>query len=208
MYPEFEAAAFALQPEEISPVIETEAGYHIIKQIKRKGEYVNVRHILIQTKVSPLSVKKAQKFMDSVYNLVISGKMTFEDAARKFSTDNYSGSGGMAINPNTGNNIFQPAEIDKDVFFQLDKLDAGQVSKPFVVRNDKNKMVIKIVKLQQRTAPHKASLKTDYDKIQEAALRKKKADAVAKWINERTADTYIIILDEDFKKCNFMYNWM
>jgi peptidyl-prolyl cis-trans isomerase SurA len=208
MYPEFEAAAFALQPDEISPVIETEAGYHILKLIKRKGEYINVRHILIQTKVSPLSVQKAQKKLDSVYNLIVSGTMTFEEAARRFSTDDFAGSGGMAINPNSGNNIFKPGEIDKDIFFQLDKLDAGQVSKPFVVRNEQNKMVIKMVKLKQRTSPHKASLKTDYDKIQEAALQKKKADAIAKWINERAAETYIIILDDKFKQCNFLYKWM
>ena len=65
-----------------------------------------------------------------------------------------------------------------------------------------------MVKLIQRTSPHKASLKTDYDKIQEAALQKKKADAIAKWINERTAETYIIILDDKFKQCNFLYKWM
>ena len=208
MYPEFEAAAFALQPDEVSPVIETEAGYHILKLIKRKGEYINVRHILIQTKVSPLSVQKAQKKLDSVYNLIVSGTMTFEEAARRFSTDEFASVGGMVINPNSGNNIFKPAEIDKDIFFQLDKLDAGQVSKPFTIRNDQNKMVIIMVKLLQRTSPHKASLKTDYDKIQEAALQKKKADAIAKWINERTAETYIIILDDKFKQCNFLYKWM
>jgi len=208
MYPEFEAAAFALQPDEISPVIETEAGYHILNLIKRKGEYINVRHILIQTKVSPLSVQKAQKKLDSVYNLIVSGTMTFEEAARRYSTDEFAGVGGMAINPNSGNNIFKPADIDKDIFFQLDKLDAGQVSKPFVIRNDQNKMVIIMVKLIQRTSPHKASLKTDYDKIQEAALQKKKADAIAKWINERAAETYIIIIDDKFKQCNFLYKWM
>ncbi len=121
MYPEFESAAFALQKNEISPVIETEAGYHILKLIKRKGEYINVRHILIQTKVSPLSIQKTQLFMDSVYQLVATGKMTFEKAAVTFSDDDFRTTGGLAVNPNSGNNSFTPQQIDKDIFFKLDK---------------------------------------------------------------------------------------
>lgn len=207
MYPEFEAAAFALQKGEVSPVIETDAGYHILKLIKRKGEYINVRHILIQTKVSPLSIKKTQLFMDSVYQLIASGKMTFEEAALKFSDDDYRSTGGVAINPNTGNNSFTPQEIDKDLFFKLDKMDVGGVSKPLTLRDDQNKAVIKIVKLVHRTSPHKASLKTDYGKIQEVALQQKKADAISDWINERTAETYILIVDKKLKQCKFMYHW-
>jgi len=208
MYPEFESAAFALQKNEISPVIETEAGYHILKLIKRKGEYINVRHILIQTKVSPLSIQKTQIFMDSVYQLVATGKMTFEEAALKFSIDDFRTTGGLAVNPNSGNNSFTPQQIDKDIFFKLDKMDIGGISKPLTIRDAQNKAVIKIVKLVQRTPPHKASLKTDYGKIQEMALQQKKADAISDWINERTAETYILIFDEKFKQCNFMYHWL
>ena len=207
MYPEFESAAFALQKGEVSEVVETEAGFHILQLIKRKGDYINVRHILIQTKVSPFSIQKTQLFMDSVYQLIASGKMTFEEAAFKFSDDDFKTAGGVAINPNTGNNSFTPQEIAKDIFFKLDKMNVGGVSKPIITRDNQNKAVIKIVKLVQRTSPHKASLKTDYNKIQALALQKKKADAISKWINERTAETYILILDDKLKQCNFMYHW-
>jgi len=208
MYPEFEAAAFALQPGEISPIIETDAGFHVLMLIKRKGEFINVRHILIQTKVSPLTIQNTQQRADSVFQLIQAGNMTFEDAAKRYSDDDYKVNGGLAINQNTGNSIFSPAEIDKDMFFQLDRMTPNQVSKPFVIREDQNKTSFKIVKLISRTSPHKASLSTDYDVIQKAALQNKKAEAVEKWINERAKDTYILIIDENFKKCNFMYKWM
>ena len=207
MYPEFESAAFALQAGEISPVIETEAGYHILQLIKRKGEYINVRHILIQTKVSPLSIQRTMLFMDSVYQLISSGKMTFEEAALRFSDDDFRTTGGLAVNPNTGNNSFSPQQIDKDIFFKLDKMSVGGLSKPMTIRDEQNKAVIKMVKLVQRSSPHKASLKTDYGKIQQMALQSKKADAISDWINERTAETYILIIDKKFKQCNFMYHW-
>lgn len=208
MYPEFEAAAFALQGNEISPVVETDAGFHILQLIKRKGDYINVRHILVQTKISPLSIQLAKKKLDSIYTEISKGTLTFEDAAKRFSTDDYFASGGIALNPNSGNNIFTSDEINKDIFFQLDKLKAGEYSKPFVFQDEKGKSSIKMVKLVSRTSPHRASLKTDYTKIQEAALQDKKSQAVQNWIKEKAADTYIIIIDEEFKKFNFQYKWI
>lgn len=207
MYPEFESAAFALQKGDVSEVVETEAGFHILQLIKRKGDYINVRHILIQTKVSPFSIQKTQLFMDSVYQLIATGKMTFEEAAFKFSDDDSKTAGGLAINPNTGNNSFSPQEIAKDIFFKLDKMNVGGLSKPIITRDNQNKAEIKLVKLVERTSPHKASINTDYNKIQAMALQKKNSDAISKWINERTAETYILILDDKLKQCNFMYHW-
>jgi peptidyl-prolyl cis-trans isomerase SurA len=208
MYPEFEAAAFLLQENEISPIVETEAGYHILQLIKRKGEYINVRHILVQTKVSPISVEKAKNLLDSVYNLIENGKLTFEEAALKYSDDDFASTGGLAVNEASGNNTFAPSDINKDLFFQLEKLSASGTSKPFLLRIEQNKTEIKIVKLIQRSKPHKADLQTDYDKIQEAALNDKQMKVVSEWISKRSKDTYIIILDENFKNCDFMYNWI
>jgi peptidyl-prolyl cis-trans isomerase SurA len=208
MYPEFEAAAFALQENEISPIIETEAGFHILKLIKRKGEYINVRHILIQNKISPLSIERAKNTMDSIYNLIETGKMSFNDAASKFSDDEFSAVGGLAVNQARGNNNFTPTEIAKELYFKLEKMSVGAVSKPILVKDEKNNVEIKMVKLIRRTKPHRANLQTDYDKIQEAALQEKQMKAVTTWINQRTKDTYIVILDPEFKSCNFLYNWI
>jgi len=115
--------------------------------------------------------------------------------------------GGMAVNQASGNNSFSPSEINKDVFFQLEKMSVGGLSQPFIVRAEQNVTEIKLVKLIQRTKPHKASLKTDYDLIQEAALQDKQMNAISSWIEERSADTYINIIDKQFGSCDFMYKW-
>jgi peptidyl-prolyl cis-trans isomerase SurA len=207
MAPEFEAAAFSLQPGVVSPIIKTEFGYHILKLIKRKGDYINVRHILIMTKVSPLSLEKTNARLDSVYQLVSNGDLTFETAALRFSDDDSRFSGGVAINPVTGSNVFNPEQIDKNLFFKLERMNVGELSKPELYEKERNKKAFRIVRLDKRTKPHKATFEQDYDKIQEYALNVKKSKAVGDWIKEKSLKTYILILDEDLKKCSFKYDW-
>ena len=207
MYPEFEAAAFLLQGDEISPIIETEAGFHILQLIKRKGEYINVRHILIQTKISPMSLEKTRALMDSVYQLISSGEYTFEQAAARYSSEDSRNNGGAAINPATGNRSFSPQQMEKNLFFLLDNMNIGEIKPPVMYQIDRSKKAFRIVRLDKRTKPHKASLDTDYNLIQDAALNAKKADAISAWIQEKTKKTYITILDEDMKNCKFQYKW-
>jgi peptidyl-prolyl cis-trans isomerase SurA len=207
MYPEFEAAAFALQPDEISSIIETEAGFHVLKLIKRKGDYINVRHILIMTKVSPVGLQLTKNKLDSVYQLIESGKLTFSEAALLYSNEDSKFSDGVAINPSSGSNVFSGEQIDKDLFFRLDRMRIGEIAPPAMYDKERNVKAFRIVKLDKRTKPHTANIDQDYDKIQEFALAQKKADEVGNWISEKTKKTYIIILDKELKQCNFMYKW-
>ncbi len=207
MYPEFEAAAFALQAGEISPIVETEAGFHILQLIKRKGDYINVRHILIQTKISPISLEKTKNLMDSIYQLIAGGKLTFEQAAHLYSDEETKNNGGGAINPQTGNRSFNPQQLDKNLFFVLDNMNAGEIKPPMIYQKDRNVKAFRIIRLDKRTKPHKASLETDYDLIQDAAISTKKSDAISKWILEKTKKTYINILDDNLRKCQFEFKW-
>jgi len=207
MYPEFEAAAFALQEGEISPIVETEAGFHILQLIKRKGDYINVRHILIQTKISPISLEKTKNLMDSIYQLIAGGKITFEQAAQLYSDEETRNNGGAAINPQTGNRSFNPQQLDKNLFFVLDNMNVGEIKPPMIYQKDRTVKAFRIIRLDKRTKPHKASLETDYDLIQDAALSTKKSDAISVWILDKTQRTYINILDDNLRKCQFEYKW-
>ena len=207
MYPEFESAAFALQEGEISPIVETEAGFHILQLIKRKGDYINVRHILIQTKISPISLEKTKNLMDSIYQLIAGGKITFEQAAQLYSDEETRNNGGAAINPQTGNRSFNPQQLDKNLFFVLDNMNVGEIKPPMIYQKDRTVKAFRIIRLDKRTKPHKASLETDYDLIQDAALSTKKSDAISVWILDKTQRTYINILDDNLRKCQFEYKW-
>lgn len=209
MYPEFEAAAFALStPNEISPVIETEAGFHILQLIERKGDYINVRHILMISKASPMSLFLAKQKLDSAYTQMAAGKLAFQDAVEKYTTDEQGRqNGGLMINTYSGNTKFRPEEIDPNLFFQIDKLKAGEFTKPMIYPDSDGKDTYRIFYLKSRSLPHKANLKDDYATIQEMALRQKKLQAMQKWVREKTKSTYIRIEDE-FKGCTFKYNWL
>ncbi len=207
MFPEFEAVAFSLKDGEVSEIVETEAGYHIIQLIERRGDYINVRHILIMPKVSPLDLAKAKIKLDSVALLIQNKKYTFEEAVKKFSEDPSKNNGGLLINPMTGNSIFESDQLDPKVFFVIDKLKVNDISNPVPFKMADGKDAYRILFLKSRTEPHKANLKDDYDKMQAWALEDKKGKVMNEWINEKVSSTFIRI-NGPLKDCDFDNNWI
>ncbi|MEZ5083442.1 MAG: peptidylprolyl isomerase [Bacteroidales bacterium] len=207
MYPEFEAAAFTVKEGEVSEVVKTDAGYHILQLIERRGEYVNVRHILLRPKVSPLDLVKAKKELDSIAVLIDEEKYTFDEAVVKFSEDPSKNNGGLLINPMSGTSLFEADQLDPKVFFVIDKLEVGDISAPVQFQTDEGKDAYRLLYLKDRTEPHEVNLKQDYDKIQDWALEKKKQDELEKWVNEKVENTYIKVNDE-FQDCEFSAGWM
>jgi peptidyl-prolyl cis-trans isomerase SurA len=206
LYPEYEAVAFKLKEGEISDIVQTKAGYHIIQLIERRGDYINTRHILMSPKISPVELQKAAQFLDSVAGLVRSGKMSFEDAVAKFSDDPNKMNGGLMINPYTGTTRFEPDQLDAKVYYVVDKLEVGQISGPVPFKTDEGKDAYRLLYLKERTRPHKANLKDDYDKIQNWALEEKKEKTLQKWVSERISKTYIRISPR-YQTCRFRNNW-
>ncbi len=207
MYPAFETAAFALKNKgDVSDIVQTEAGYHILQLIERRGEYVNVRHILLRPKVSPRDLAIAKKQLDSIAELIQNKKYTFEEAVTKFSDDPGKNNGGLLRNPMNGTSVFEADQLDPKVFFVIDKLDVGEISTPVQFQTDDGKDAYRILYLKKRTEPHKENLKQDYDKIQADALAVKKSKVTSDWIKEKSAQVFIKINDK-YKGCELENSW-
>lgn len=204
--PEFEAAAFNLRDGEISEVIETELGFHIIQMIERRGEFVNVRHILLTVKVSPEALQEAYDELDSIAKLINNDSITFDEAVRKFSDENDKISGGILVNPNTGSTLFDASELDQQVSFTINRMQVGELSEPVPMKTDDNKDAYRLLYLKRKTAPHKANLKDDYTLIRDWAMQQKREEIINKWIANNSQKAYIKVID-DFKDCDFMFDW-
>lgn len=207
LYSEFEATAFGLRPGEISEIIETQAGFHVIQMIERRGEQINVRHILMQPKLAPMQLAQARSRLDSIRTAINNDEITFAEAARKFSDDPGKVSGGTKINPYTNTTRFKNDEIESSLFFALDNLEPGQITSPQPMMTEEGRQAFRIVKLVHRIEAHPATLDGDYDYIQQLALNQKKVRVVREWVNSKVGTTYIFI-NEEFRGCDFSSPWM
>ncbi len=206
LYPEFEATAFNLKSGEISQVIKTQAGYHIIQMIERKGESIRVAHILIQPKPSTDEQVKAINYLDSVRAIIINEKLDIAEAAKRFSEGPTKDNGGLVVNPYTSSNSFDKQSLDETTFATLNKLIPGEYSEcvPFV--NDDGVMAYRLLYLKEKVAEHKANIVEDYDMIKNAALEEKRYDALQKWVVDKVKVTSIKLSDQ-YRDCEFVTKW-
>ncbi len=211
MRPEFEAASFKLKtPGEVSDIVETEDGFHIIQLIERRGEYINVRHILLQPQVSLANLNKAKVSLDSVVHLLSTKKMKFDEAVIRYSDDPSKNNGGLLVNNANGTTRFeasQLSQLDPKVFFIVDKLKVGEISTPVLMKTERGKQEYRIYYLKDRTNPHRANLENDYARIQQIALDKKKDKVISEWVSLKMTGTYINISDQ-YKNCEFTRKWI
>lgn len=201
LYPQFEAVAFKLKPGEISEIVETEAGFHIIQLIERRGDFINVRHILLMPKVSDADLNKSRAFLDSIAGLIKEKKYTFEEAAQKFSDDPTKINGGTMINPYTGNSKFQLDQMDPRLFSVVNRLELGAFSNPVLLDDEKGAKAYRLVMLKEKSSPHKANLNDDYDQIQQWALSDKNQRILRNWMLKKVKSTYVKI-DSEYEKCS------
>lgn len=209
--PEFDAISFTLKDKQISEVFETDYGYHFMQLISRRGEFVDLRHILIAPKTSEIDMANAKIKLDSIYNLIMQDSLTFEEAALKYSEDEESrNANGLILNPATGTTKFEMDELgqlDPSLVFTIDKLKVGGLALPSIMISKDAKQAYRILYLKSRTEPHRANLKDDYQKIQAAALAEKQQVVINEWISKKVQSTYVK-LEEDYKGCKFDNKWI
>lgn len=209
LVPEFASAAFKLDKNEISNIVKTDFGYHIIQLVDRKGERVKVRHILMKPKISTTSKIAARNRLDSITKLIKNDSISFAIAATYFNEDERTRNNeGLMINPYTGTSKFTTDKIHPALKYVIKDLEPGEISKPFESYDQSGKNVYMIIRLKSKTEPHLASLDTDYQKIQNMALMNKNQKLIDEWIQEKQKTMYIT-MDKKYKKCNFKYKgWL
>lgn len=203
MVAEFEGMAFRLKKGEISQPFKSPFGFHIMQLLDRRGNEYHSRHILISATPSKEDIQRAENFLDSLRRKIVKDSIKFEAAAKEFSDDQHTkGYGGFFTDQEGGLKV-SIKELDPVVYFTIDTMKEGTISRPIVYRTDDLKNAARILYFKKRLSPHQASLKEDWSRIQNAALAQKKDKMLEKWFTKARADVFIK-LDPAFKSCKIL----
>lgn len=203
LVPEFSQVAFNLtSPLDVSQVVETEYGFHIIQMIEKKGNMMNFRHILMKPKVSMEALEAADKKANEVYNILKTDTISFVDAVKKYSNGDSKGSDGKVMNPYYGDAHMTSDFLDPYTKAAIMSLKEGEYSKPFLSSDNRGIRVIKIVRLDLDVKEHKANMKDDYLTLQRYALEDKNSKLIDEWVKDKVQGVYIKV-DEEYKDCKF-----
>lgn len=207
--PEFEATAYLLEKNEISEPIETNFGTHIIQLIERRGNLIHCRHILIRPEITPADLEKTKNLIDSIKILVQSDSLSFEAAVKKYGFEEAQSyhNNGRLKNPATGNNFFETADLTPEIYFATEELEVGQISESIEFSSPTGETMYRIVQLQSKTRPHRASLKEDYSRIQNFAKESKKNIYLSEWLAKKYKETYITV-DPLYGSCPALADWI
>ena len=206
--PEFEAAAYNLEKGELSDLVESEFGFHLIQLMERRGNTIRTRHILIKPEITEADLELTRARLDTVRQLIQTDSLSFSRAVKRYSNENAQSfnNDGRMVNPATGNTFFEIGDLDPDVYFTVDTMTIGDVSAPFRYEDERGEVSFRLVQLQSRTQPHRANLREDYNKIRTAALEARKAEFVQNWLREKVDATYIMI-DPMYDGCDALGKW-
>lgn len=205
LVPEFAQVAFNLQePGRVSKIVETEFGFHIIQLIERQGDRINVRHILLRPKPRPAAIVEAQQRADSIATIIRDGKMSFEEAAIRFSMDKDTRiNGGLMVNPMNQSTKFEIPHIAPAINRQIENMEVGDVSNAFMMKDERlGKDYFALVKLRSRNEPHRANIRDDYQLLQTLLENQKREETFHQWIIKKQHETYISI-NPNWVNCRF-----
>lgn len=205
--PEFSNVAFNLSdPNRVSRIVETEYGYHIIQLIDKRGDQVNVRHILLRPKVSSKDLADGVVKLDSLRKEIIAGKFPFEEAAMYVSQDkDTKNNKGIMMNSMTGSSRFEMQQLPPEMARKVELMQPGDISEAFIMKDPKkNKDVIAIVKLTNRIPGHKANLSDDFSLLKSMYEQHAKEKVIKEWVEKKIGETYTRITD-GWQGCDYNY---
>lgn len=195
--------AWSLKENQVSKVIESEHGFHIIELIERRGDMVNTRHILIKPKIKPEQAIEAKNRLDSIADLIRTDSLSFMEAAYMFSTHRDSRmNGGVYVTFDTRESLIEIDRLPREIYLIVRDMNINEISEGFQMKDEMGNNVFRIIKLNKQTEPHVANLRNDYNFLQELALANKRVGIYQDWIKEKMGLTYVKISDK-FKTCNF-----
>ncbi len=203
MVPAFEGAALALKPDEISDVVESQFGYHLIQMIETRGAEYHARHILLRPDYNRgTDITQAVVYLDSLRNLIQNDTLTFAQAAKADSEDKMtSDAGGLIMDQQTGlQHIPLDASMDPALYFALDSMQVGDISAPIEYRTEDGRSAMRILWYKSKSDPHTANLKDDYERMAQIVLSNKKNNALESWFKKAAGDVFISV-DEEFQNC-------
>lgn len=211
--PAFANVAFSLSdPATVSKVVESEFGFHIIQLVDKRGDKVKVRHILRKTRLAQSNIDSTMMRMDSLAEDIRKEKFTFERASYysddKDTRNNHGLMMNVKANQATGEEVrtsrFQLQELPPEVAKVVSTMNTGEISKPFMMVNSKDKEVCAIVKLKTHIKAHRASMSEDFQVLKDVVMAKLQDEKIKQWIKEKQKSTYIRI-NEDWSNCEFEY---
>lgn len=209
--PEFANVAFALpDTEKVSRIVKTARGYHIMQLISKRGDQINVRHIMLRPHVDSEQLTATTERLDSIAHVIRVDSLPFELAARYFSSDEDTKLGnGQMVNTNRqsqyyGTARFTMEDLPQEVSAQVAKLQEGDISSPFTMLDKNNNTVVAFVKLRRRVPGHRANVVDDYQVVKNIVLQQKQNKVLDEWIREKQKSTYVRISPE-YRQCDFQY---
>lgn len=210
LVPEFANVAFTLNdPKKVSKIVRSEYGYHIIQLIDKKGDKINVRHILLKPHIDDSEIEKGIARLDSIANDIRANKFTFDAAALALSDDKDTRNNhGLMANVDQQNGTvssrFEMQDLPADVAKVVDTLSVGQISRAFRMTNDKGQEVCAVVILKNRIEGHPANMTEDFQTLRDVVVNKRKEEKIEQWIKDKIKTTYVRI-SPDWRNCKFHY---
>ncbi len=204
--PAFLAGAFRLKEGQISPVIKSKFGLHIIMMISRSGDEAIVRHILRIPPITEDEIKETKDKLDSIRNNITNGKISFAEAVNKFSDDEGSKFSAGAFSARDGSTFISLDQLDKNMIKPISEMKPGDISKPIDYKDEREQRMVRIIYYKSKKEPHRENLKEDYNRIAQRALEDKKQVVLEKWFKEHIP-TYYVLIDKDFANCTGLDDW-